>query len=76
VSPQEILWETQTETKDSEAWKQQFIVPAWTQLTRVQRLSPENKGISPYVSLQASNRGNKMKIKKQALTHIWLYAIL
>jgi hypothetical protein len=36
--------------------------------------SPKNKGVSPYIPLQAGYRGNK--IKKQGLTHIWLYAIL
>jgi hypothetical protein len=42
--------------------------------TRVQRLSPKNNGLSPYLPLQAGYRGNK--IKKQGLTHIWLHAIL
>jgi hypothetical protein len=31
ASPQEMLWETPTETWDSEARKQCFIVPAQTQ---------------------------------------------
>jgi hypothetical protein len=57
-----MLWETQTETRDSEARKQCFIVPAQT-LTRVQRLSPENKGASLYTPLQAGYRGNKIKNK-------------
>jgi hypothetical protein len=48
--------------------KQRFIVPAQTQPTCVQRLSPENKGISPYVSLQAGYRS-----KKQSSSHIWLH---
>jgi hypothetical protein len=58
---------------DSEAIsrKQRFIVPARTQWTHVQRLSPENKGVSPYITLQAGYRN-----KKQGLIHIWLYLIL
>jgi hypothetical protein len=52
-----LLWETETETWGSEARKQCFIVPAQTQQTHVQRLSLENKGVSPYVSLQAGYRG-------------------
>jgi hypothetical protein len=51
--------------------KEHFIVPAQTQQTHVQRLSPENKGVSPYIPLQASYRS-----KKQGLIHIWLYLIL
>jgi hypothetical protein len=50
--------------------KQHFIVPAQTQWTYVQRLSPENKGVSPYVPLQAGYGS-----KKQGLIHIWLYLI-
>jgi hypothetical protein len=37
-----------------------FIVPAQNQWTRVQRLSPANKGVSPYVPWQA---GDKQKAK-------------
>jgi hypothetical protein len=51
--------------------KQHFIVPAQTQQTHVQTLSPENKGVSPYVPLQAGYRS-----KKQGLVHRWLYIIL
>jgi hypothetical protein len=36
--------------------KQHFIVLAQTQQTHVQRLSPKNKGVSPYIPLQASYR--------------------
>jgi hypothetical protein len=46
-------------------------VPAQTQQTHVQMLSPENKGVSPYLPLQAGNRS-----KKQGLVHRWLYLIL
>jgi hypothetical protein len=42
-----------------------FIVPAQTQQTHVQWLSPENKGVSPYIALQAGYRS-----KKQSSTHI------
>jgi hypothetical protein len=45
-----------------------FIVPAQTQQTHVQRLSPKNKGVSPYIPLQAGYRS-----KKQSSTHIWLH---
>jgi hypothetical protein len=37
----------------------------------IQRLSPENKGVSPYTALQAGFRS-----KKQGLTHLWLHATL
>jgi hypothetical protein len=50
--------------------KQRFIVPTQTQWTHAQRLSPENKGVSPYIPLQAGY------CKKQGLIHIWLYLIL
>jgi hypothetical protein len=59
---------------DSEARKQHFIVLAQSQQSHGKRLSPKNKGVSPYVSLQAGYRGNK--IKKQGLTHMWLRAPL
>jgi hypothetical protein len=51
--------------------KQHFIVPAQTQQTHVQRLSPENKEVSPYISLQACYRS-----KQQSLTSIWLHVTL
>jgi hypothetical protein len=44
------------------------IVPAQTQWTRVQRLSPENKEVSPYIPLQAGYRS-----KRQSSTHRWLH---
>jgi hypothetical protein len=46
-------------------------VSAQTQQTHVQRLSPENKGVSPYIPLQADYRS-----KKQGLIHVWFYLIL
>jgi hypothetical protein len=51
--------------------KQCFIVPAQTQWTRVQRLRPENKGVSPYISLPAGYRS-----RMQSSTHIWLHVTL
>jgi hypothetical protein len=61
------------EIRDTEAIsrKQCFIVPTQTQRTGGQRLSPENKGVSPYTPLQAGYRS-----KKQGLVHIRLYLIL
>jgi hypothetical protein len=61
------------EIRDTEAIsrKEHFIVPAQTQWTHVQRLSPKNKGVSPYIPLQTGYRR-----KKQALIHIRLYFIL
>jgi hypothetical protein len=41
------------------------------QQMHIQRLSPENKGVSPYIPLQAGYRS-----KKQSLTHIWLHVTL
>jgi hypothetical protein len=46
-------------------------VPVQIHQTYVQRLSPENKVVSPYIPLQAGYRS-----KKQGLIHIWLYLIL
>jgi hypothetical protein len=51
--------------------KQHFIVPAQTQQTPVQRLSPENKGALHYIPLQAGYRS-----KKQGLTHMWLHTTI
>jgi hypothetical protein len=46
--------------------KQCFIVPAQTQRIHVQSLSSENKGVSPYITLQAGYRS-----KEQGLIHIF-----
>jgi hypothetical protein len=43
-------------------------VPAQTQWTPVQRLSPKNKGVSPYIPLQAGYRS-----KSQSSIYIWLH---
>jgi hypothetical protein len=57
-----MLWETGTETWDSEMRKQGFILPAQMPV-ECPKLSPENKGVLPYVPLQASYRGNKIKTR-------------
>jgi hypothetical protein len=58
------------EIRVSEADSQEatFTVPTQTQRTCVQRLSPENKGVSPYIPLQTGYRS-----KKQSSTHICLH---
>jgi hypothetical protein len=45
-------------------------VLAVTQWIYIQRLSPENKGLSPNIPLQAGYRN-----KKQSLTHMWLHVV-
>jgi hypothetical protein len=74
MSPQEMLWGFASWDTGFEAIsrKQCFIVPAQTQCTHVQRLSPRTKGsLLPYIPLQAGYRS-----KKQGIIHIWLYLIL
>jgi hypothetical protein len=67
-----MLQESQAEIQDTElrqfSKKHRFIVPAQNQRTHVQRLSLENKGVSPYTPLQAGYRS-----KKQSSIHIWLH---
>jgi hypothetical protein len=48
--------------------KQHFIVRTQTQQSCLQRLSPENKEVLPYIPLQAGYRS-----KQQSSTHIWLH---
>jgi hypothetical protein len=48
-----------------------LIVLTQTQWTRVQRLSPKNKGGLPYIPLQTGYRS-----KKKSSTHIWLHVTL
>jgi hypothetical protein len=60
-----LLWEIRTETWDTETRKQRFIVLAQTY---VQRLSPENKGVSPYIPLQAGNKGKKPRLNPYMVT--------
>jgi hypothetical protein len=58
MSPQEMLWEFAS--WDTRLWgnsrKYHFIVPAQIQVNHLQRLSPENTGVSPYIPLQAGYR--------------------
>jgi hypothetical protein len=63
VSPQEMLWDSQYRTLRQFKRKQHFIVAVQTLQTHVQRLSPENKGVSPYISLQAGHRSKKQGLK-------------
>jgi hypothetical protein len=67
--PEFVSWDTGI--LEAVSRKQHFIVPAQTQQTHVQRLSPKNKGVSPYIPLQAGYRS-----KKQGLIHRWIYLIL
>jgi hypothetical protein len=63
-----MLWESRTETWDTKAFREAIFIsmPAAAQWIHIQRLSTKNKGVSPYIPLQASYRS-----KKQGLTHIW-----
>jgi hypothetical protein len=68
----EVMWDSPAESWGTKAGQQEAtLYCAQTQWTQVQRLSPENKGVSPYIPLQAGYRS-----KKQNLTHIWLHATL
>jgi hypothetical protein len=62
---------TGNSNRDTGRGKEATLVLAQTQRTRVQRLSSENKGVSPYRPLQAGYRS-----KRQGLTHIWLHVTL
>jgi hypothetical protein len=68
-----MLQESQTETQDTKAFQEVIFISvlAAAHQIHIQRLSPENKGVSPYTPLQAGYRS-----KKQGLTHIWLNATL
>jgi hypothetical protein len=68
--PLSMLQESQTERRGTEDDQQEamFFVPAQTQWTCIQRLSPKNKGISPYIPLQAGNRGNKTRFNPYMVT--------
>jgi hypothetical protein len=68
-----LLQESQAEigTLRQFSRKQCCIVLAQTHQTRVQKLNPENKGVSPYIPLQAGYRS-----KKQSFTYIWLHVTL
>jgi hypothetical protein len=64
-----LLWEFAS--WDMALFRQFILLCQQTWQTHVQRLSLENKGVSPYIPLQAGYRS-----KEQVLIHIWLYLIL
>jgi hypothetical protein len=68
-----MLWESQTETLHIEAFQEAVFISllAAAQQIHIQRLSLENKGVSPYIPLQADYRS-----KNHGLIHIWLHATL
>jgi hypothetical protein len=65
-----MLQESQTETWDTKAFQEAVFIslPAVAQWIHIQRLSPENKGVSSYIPLQIGYRS-----KKQGLIHTWLH---
>jgi hypothetical protein len=69
----QLLWDFQAGKWDTKAFKEEIFIsmPATAKQIHIQRLSPENKGVSAYIRLQAS-----CKSKKEGLTHIWLHATL
>jgi hypothetical protein len=71
--PPEMLGESRTQTQDTKAFQEAIFisVPALAQQIHIQRLSPKNKGVSPYIPLQVGYRS-----KNQGLTNIWLNATL
>jgi hypothetical protein len=62
-----------SKTQDTKAFQEAIFIsmPAAAQPILIQMLSPETKGVSPYIPLQAGCRN-----KKQGLTHIWLHSTL
>jgi hypothetical protein len=64
---------SRTETRDTKVFQETLFIrmPAAAQWIHIQRLSLENKGVSPYIPSQAGYRS-----KKQDLTHIWLHVTL
>jgi hypothetical protein len=72
IGPQEMLWDVQAGKQDTKAfWEAMFIgMPAATQQSHIQRLSPEHKEALLYIPLQADYRN-----EKQSLTHTWLLII-
>jgi hypothetical protein len=68
-----LLQESQAEIWDTEQFsrKQHFVVLAQTQRTHVQRLSAENKEVSPYIPLQAGYRSKKQS--STIYSCMWLY---
>jgi hypothetical protein len=68
-----MLWASQTETQNTEVFQGTIFISMLTaaQEIHIQRLSPKNKGGSPYIPLQAGYRN-----KKQGLIHMWLHVTL
>jgi hypothetical protein len=68
-----MLWDILEGKWDTKAFQKAIFIrePTVAQWIHIQRLSPENKGVSPYITLQASYRS-----KKQGLTLTWLHATL
>jgi hypothetical protein len=62
-----MLQEIGTEMQDTKAFQEAIFisVPEAAQWTHIQRLSPENREVSPYIPLRAG-----YKSKRQTLTHI------
>jgi hypothetical protein len=62
--------QTETERAPKLSGRRLLSKPAVTQWTRVQRLSPQNKGGLPYIPFRAGYRN-----KGYSLSHTWSYAI-
>jgi hypothetical protein len=68
----EMLQDIQAGKWDTKAFREAVFIhmSAVAQQTHIQSLSPENKGVLPYILLQAGYRN-----ETQSLTHIWLLVI-
>jgi hypothetical protein len=66
-----MLWESQTETQDTEAIQQEamFFCASIDLIDSYPKAKPENQGVSCYIPLQAGYRS-----KKQGVSYIWLHA--
>jgi hypothetical protein len=72
LSPQKCCWIFKQRNGTPRLfWKQYLLACQRDSQIPIQRLSPENKRVLPYIPLQAGYRS-----KKQGLTHIWLYTSL
>jgi hypothetical protein len=62
-----MLWDIQAGKWDTKAFQEPIFISLWAaaQQIHIQRLSPKNKGVSPYIPLKAGYRS-----KKKSLTHI------
>jgi hypothetical protein len=67
-----LLWESRTETGDTKAFQEAIFISvlAAAQQIHIQSLSPENKGVLPYIPSRQVTEARKN------LIHIWLYTIL